>query len=283
MNGLEIKNVTKQYGRLTALQDVNLTLEDNKIYGLLGRNGAGKSTLLNIITGRVFATSGTACIQGQPTVENDKLLTQIYLMSEKTYYPATMKIYDVFRWTKEFYPAFDEAYARTLLNFFGLHPSKRVRELSTGYNSILKNIIGLSTNVPYVLFDEPVLGLDANHRDLFYKLVLESYMKCPRTIVISTHLIDEVANVVEKVVIIKQGRVIVDSDRDELLSKGYAVSGTIGNVDAYIQDRNVLGADVLGGLKTAYILGTPSRASLGNDLTLSRLDLQKLFIKMTND
>src|ERR1035437_4847795 len=225
MSGIEIKKISKSFGDVQALKDVSVVFEENKIYGLLGRNGAGKSTLLNVITSRIFADSGEVTVDGITAADNDLALQKIYMMSEKNYYPDTMKIKDAFKWTKEFYPDFDAAYAKTLADRFELNLNKRIKSLSTGYSSIFKIVTALSTNVPYILLDEPVLGLDANHRDLFYKIVIEKYSANPCTIIISTHLIEEAAGVIEQVVVIKDGSIIRDEPREELLSKGYTVSG----------------------------------------------------------
>ncbi|HWT76354.1 MAG TPA: ABC transporter ATP-binding protein [Mobilitalea sp.] len=281
MNGIELKNLTKHYGNLCALEQVNLTLEENKIYGLLGRNGAGKTTLLNIITNRIFADDGEATVDGETVVNNDKALGKIYMLSEKLYYPERMKINNIFQWTKSFYPDFDKAYAIRLCEMFELNPNKTLRSLSTGYLTIFKLIIALSVNVPYLLLDEPVLGLDAYHRDLFYRILLEKFSEKPCTIVISTHLIEEVSGIIEEVIIMKQGKLIHKEACEELLSKGYTISGKAADVDAFIADRRVIGVDTLGGLKVAYLLGKPD-SNISKDLEISHLDLQKLFIQLTN-
>lgn len=289
MSCIEIKNVTKNFGTTRALDNINLKFEENKIYGLLGRNGAGKSTLLNVITNRIFSNDGEVIVDGLLAKENDEAQKNIYLMSEKTLYPEKMKIKEIFKWTKEFYPLFDTEYAKNLADQFALNLNKTVRTLSTGYTSIFKVIIAMAVNTPYMLLDEPVLGLDANHRDLFYKLLIERYSKDPCTIVISTHLIEEVSNVVEQVVIIKEGKIIKNESRDDLLEKGYTISGKATDIDRYIQGKNVIGTDVLGGLKTAYILEKLERniekeyPVIPNGLEVSKLDLQKLFIKLTNE
>ncbi len=282
MNCIEIKNVSKYYKETCALSKVSLKFEENKIYGLLGRNGAGKSTLLNIITNRIFADSGEVFIDGMPSMENDQAQQRVYLMSEKTLYPEKMKIKDIFRWSKEFYPDFDMEYALDLAERFGLNVNKIVKSLSTGYTSIFKVIIALSVNAPYVLLDEPVLGLDANHRNLFYQVLIEKYAKNPSTIVISTHLIEEVSNVIEDIIIIKSGEIYKNETRDELLSKGYTVSGRAAQIDQFIADKTVIGMDLLGGLKTAYILGTLNRNEIPEGIEVTKLDLQKLFIQLTN-
>ncbi len=282
MSKIEIKNLTKNYGKVCALDNVSVTFEEGKIYGLLGRNGAGKSTMLNCITGLVFPSDGTITLNGKNVVENDSSLGKIYKTSEKTYYPDTMKITELFKYTKDFYPDFDMDYALSVSKQFGLDVKKKVKGLSTGFTSILKQIIALSVNTPFVFFDEPVLGLDANNRDLFYRLLIEKFSERPFCAVISTHLIEEVSNIVENVIIVKNGKIIRNTTCEELLQQGYTVSGSAAAVDKYINDKNVIGTDSLGGLKTAYVIGMAEK-ELPNGLEVTRLDLQKLFVKLTNE
>ena len=281
MKGIAINNISKSYDKVRALDNVQLHLEENKIYGLLGRNGAGKTSLLNIINGRLFADSGQVLVDGEPALENDVVLRKLFMTSEKTLYPESMRIKVVYEWTRTFYPDFDMAYAQKASDLFELDTRKKVKSLSTGFVSIFKLVAALSANTPYLFFDEPVLGLDANNRDLFYKLLLEKYCANPCTIVISTHLIEEVSSVIEEVIVIKSGTILVNEPRESLLSRGYAVSGMAGAVDAWTKGKNIMAADTLGGLKTAYILDE-NKANVPSDLTLGKLDLQKLFIHLTN-
>ncbi len=276
-----VEKVSKQFGKVQALRDVSLTLEEGKIYGLLGRNGAGKSTLLNILTERIFPDGGRVTVDGEPIHNNDSALSKMYLMSEQDCYPESMKVREAFRWTKEFYPTFDQDFAWNLAGAFELPLGSKVNKLSTGYSSIFKLIVALSVNVPYVLLDEPVLGLDANHRDLFYKTLLARYVEHPATVVISTHLIEEVSSLIEDLVIIHKGEVLRRGSREEFLSQGYTVSGPRGLVEEYLKGKEVLGADVLGGLESAYVLGKADRRTLPQGLELSGLDLQKMFVLMT--
>ena len=276
-----INQVSKSFGPVRALNRVSVTLEEGKIYGLLGRNGAGKSTLLNVLTDRIFPEEGSVTVDGEPVRDNDRALSKMYLMSEKNCYPESMRVKEAFRWTKEFYPDFDQEFAWNLAAAFELNTNAKVNKLSTGYSSIFKMVVALSVNTPYVLLDEPVLGLDANHRDLFYRTLLARYTQRPFTVVISTHLIEEVASLIEDVVVIHKGEVLRQGSCQDLLSQGYTVTGPKGLVEEYLKGKNVLGVDALGGLESGYVLGEPDRSSLPQGLELSGLDLQKLFILMT--
>lgn len=281
MQMIKVENISKQFKDTKALDQVSLQFEYGKIYGLLGRNGAGKSTLLKIISNRIFASDGVVYLNDLSTMENDVALRQMYMMSEEDLYPKSMKIKEVFHWTKEFYGCFDEEKAYRLADMFELNPKKRVKELSTGYQSIYKLIIALCLDVPYVFLDEPVLGLDANHRELFYKILLESYMEQQKTYVIATHLIEEVANLIEDIIIIDDGKVLINQSVEDILSSGYSISGTSDAVDAYCEGKKVIGSDQLGGLKSAYIMGDVDTEKLHDGLEVTMLNLQKLFVELT--
>lgn len=283
MNAIQVKNITKKFKDVTALDDVTITFEHGKIYGLLGRNGAGKSTLLNIITNRIVTKQGMVIIDDEIATENDDAQHKVFLMSEINCYPKSFKVKDVFYYTKQFYDNFDMELAYKLCDIFALNPKKKISQLSTGYTSIYKLITALSLDIPYVFFDEPVLGLDANHRDVFYKLLIERYADTGNTFVISTHLIEEISTIIEDIIILKDGQVIREESCENFLNNGYTVSGKASVIDAFIKDKNTIGCDTLGGLKTAYVLGTYDKASLPEDIDVSKLDLQKLFIQLTNN
>lgn len=281
MKGIEINDLSKNFGDVQALSHVNLHFEKNTIYGLLGRNGAGKSTLLNIINNRLFPSDGNVTLDGENVKENSKNLSHFYLANEENLYPESMKVKDAFKWSQVFYPNFDIKYAYKLCELFELSPKQKIKKLSTGYQSIFRNIVALSVNVPFIFLDEPVLGLDAYHRELFYKTLIEKYTENPFTAIISTHLIEEVAGVIENVVIIKNGKIIRDTSTEKLLQEGYSISGSATLVDSYISDKELIGSDVLGGFKTAYIIGRPED-HIPEGLEISNIDLQKLFIQLTN-
>ncbi|MDD6502583.1 MAG: ABC transporter ATP-binding protein [Oscillospiraceae bacterium] len=273
---ITVSQLSKQYGPVTALDGVSLTLEGRKIYGLLGRNGAGKSTLMKLMSDRIRPTAGEILVDGKSVHNNTG---RIYMMSEDNLYVDSMKVRDIFRWTGEFYGGFDQALADRLCEEFELNPKKKATSLSTGYKSICKLITALCVDADYIFMDEPVLGLDAGHRELFYRSLLETYADRPRMFLLSTHLIEEVAGVIEDVIIIDKGKILRTDSVENLLRSGYNITGAAAAVDDYCRGKEVLGCDTVGGIKTAAVLGRTEVVPTG--LTVSPLDLQKLFIRMT--
>ena len=286
MSTIELQNVSKTFGSTRALSNISATIVEDKIYGLLGRNGAGKTTLLNIITNRLFADRGRVLIDGVLAAENDRAQAKIFYMTEQTLYPKNSRVRSVFELTRGFYPRFDLEYAAVLAGRFQLDTSKRIHALSTGYLSIFKLILTLASNAKVMIFDEPVLGLDANHRDLFYRELAARYSTAPATVILSTHLIEEAAGLLEEVMILKEGDLLLAQPVDHLLERAYTISGSLENVDRYIAGKNVIREETLGRFKAATIYQKRNGAEqaelarLGLDLTPARL--QELFISLTN-
>lgn len=286
MSMIAINNIIKYYGKVCALDNISLTFESNKIYGLLGRNGAGKTTLLNLISNRLFPTSGAITIDGESVVENDRAIGKVFYTNEKNFYPEGMTIKKIFKWTKEFYPSFNIDYAYGLCDKFSLNLGKKIKALSTGYNSISKLVCTLASDAEILIFDEPILGLDAHHRDLFYKELIANYIEKPKTIILSTHIIDEVADVFEKVIILKDKNVIVDNNVETLLKTAYCVSGSSESIDKFIINKNCVNIDQLATFKAATIIGEINHEdqalAAALNLQFTEVELQKLFIYLTN-
>ena len=286
MNQIELINVTKYYKTNCALKDISLIFEEKRIYGLLGRNGAGKTTLLNLMTNRIFPTHGHINLSNLPIRENDALLERIFYMTECNLYPESMKIHEIFHWTKSFYGNFDLIYANALCTKFDLNPNKKFKSLSTGYNTIAKLIVALASNADLLIFDEPILGLDAHHRTLFYKELLAHYIKTPKTIILSTHIIEEIADLLEWVVILGNQKVLINESVASLMERAYAVTGKSSDVEAYIENRHALSLEHLGNYCKAILLEQPTEDTLllmnqmGLDKT--KVGLQELFIKLTD-
>ena len=277
---LEIKNLNKTYKDKQALTNLNITFEANTIYGLLGRNGAGKSTLLNIINNRSLPSTGSVLLNGENIIDNEALLNQIYLMSEDNLFPSSMKVKDMFKISEQFYGNFDWPLSERMIEAFELNPKTSLKKLSTGYRSIAKLITALCVPCHYIFLDEPVLGLDAAHRDLFYTFLVETYEERMRSFIISTHLIEEITTLLENVVVINRGEVQVASDIETLLQHNFTLSGPKKVVTEFARDFEIIGQDELGDLIHLHVSGKIPQ-ELPTGISLSPLNLQNYFVQLT--
>jgi ABC-2 type transport system ATP-binding protein len=282
---LEARGLTKSYGTVKALDRFTVTLEENKIYGLLGRNGAGKTTFLNIITSHIFADEGEVRLFGRDVAENQDILPKICYMPEKNLFIKNMRVSRILKTAGIFYDGFDMDYALKLCGRFALDMGKKYKELSRGYESILGIVIGLASRAPVTIFDEPVLGLDAAVRDIFYRELLEDYIKNPRTYIISTHLIEESADVFEEALIIKDGVLIQSLTVGELKESARYVSGKAGVVDQAVSGMKVLHSELIGNVKVCMVFDSSMEERLKGlsafDVDISPVPVQKLFIYLT--
>nr|WP_054652315.1 ABC transporter ATP-binding protein [Limosilactobacillus equigenerosi] len=283
MATIKIKQVTKRFGRHVILDNVTTTLEAGKIYGLLGRNGAGKSTLLNLINDRNFATSGEILFDGEPINNNPAARQQMYLMSETNMYPKRTRVKELFKAADRGYGDFDFTLAHRLTNEFGIDENSMVDNLSTGLTTIAKLITALCVKADFIFLDEPTLGLDASHREMFYRELLKTYERRPRTFVLSTHLISEVQNLIEHVIILDNREFKVDQPSEELLAQAFAISGPTAEVDAITKELPILGSHEIGHIKTVYVVQPIDAMQLAtSSVTVKHLDLQTTFIALTD-
>ena len=277
--------LTKRYGSFTAVDAVDFTLEENRIYGLLGRNGAGKTTIMQLLTGQLFPDAGTLDVFGREPAEHADVLRQMCFIAESQRYPDSFKASHVFKAAPWFFENWDAAFAEQLIADFRLPLNRYIKKLSRGQLSAVGVIVGLASRSPLTFFDEPYLGLDAVARHIFYDRLLEDYAEHPRTIVLSTHLIDEVANLLEHVILIDQGRILFDRDAEELRGSATTVAGPRAAVESFGADRPVIGREGLGGLASATIDGRLDQAdrirAAEAGLELAPVSLQQLIIHMT--
>ncbi|MGF2008359.1 ABC transporter ATP-binding protein [Lactococcus lactis] len=202
-------------------------------------------------------------------------------MSEDDLYPSKLKIKSLFHLMEGFYGNFDWRLANEMLSEFELEPTKRMNKLSTGYRSIAKLIIALCVPCEYIFLDEPVLGLDANHRELFYNYLIETYQENPRTFVISTPLIEEISNLLEKVIILDKGKIIKDDSVENILENTHIVTGSIEEVETFTKQLQILEKTTLGGSLTAYVKGELPQKKMGN-IKIESMSLQDYFMKIAS-
>ncbi|WP_458123550.1 ATP-binding cassette domain-containing protein [Paenibacillus sp. Z3-2] len=277
---LSCDKLNKKYGRTYALRDLDIHLEENVIYGLLGRNGAGKTTLLNIIAGGLFATDGTIEVRGQK-LGKGVLPEDTCFVRENNKLFGGARLIDILQFAANFHPNWDWTFAHKLLQTFRLDPNKKIKQLSRGTESLVGNIIGLSSRSGLTLFDEPVLGLDVLMRERFYKELLEDYANHPRTILLSTHLIDEIAPIAERVYIIDEGSLLLHDDMNRIHMASYLIRGNTDAVASFTKGMRVLHKESYGHGMLAAIyekLNDEDRMQARKlDITIENLKLQKFF------
>ena len=273
---IELKQVTKQYGQATVLKKITLSIDEPGIYCLLGRNGAGKTTLLKSIAGYQNITDGTIQVDGK-TITTSTLDTGVsYIENFAKHF--NLPVRKLLRIASEVNPNYDYDFASEMMERFELDGKKKFNHLSLGMKTMVSTIICLASNKSVVLLDEPVLGFDAIMRVEFYDMLTESFQKHPRIIIVSTHIIEEIAKTIQKLIITDKGSVRFFDTLQSVETKAFSISGLQKNVEAATQNLNVIGQDTVGGLVTRYIFDNPPEQTAS--LEIRPLSLQDFFIQM---
>ncbi|MGH3068760.1 MAG: ABC transporter ATP-binding protein [Streptosporangiaceae bacterium] len=271
----------RRYRDQVALDNVSLAVQPGTVTGLLGRNGAGKTTLMRIVAGQEFPTTGAIRVFGAAPAESEAVLRRMVFVREEQSYPD-IRVHHAIRVASWFYPNWSEELAQQLLADFELPLGRRIRRLSRGMQSAVGIVIGLAARAELTVFDEPYAGLDAVARQLFYDRLLADFAEHPRTVLLSTHLIDEVADLLEHVVMLDHGRVVLDAPADDVRGTGMTVSGPATAVAEFVAGRTVWHEQRLGSRASVTIsdpLDSAARArARALHLTLEPLSLQQLLV-----
>ncbi|NLF04287.1 MAG: ABC transporter ATP-binding protein [Actinomycetales bacterium] len=282
---VEVRDLTVRYGRTTAVDSVSFDLQPGVIYGLLGRNGTGKTSLLSTIAAFQRASAGTLRVGGEDPYENARIMASTCLIREGGDF-LDEKTKDVLRYAAAVRPAWDAELAARLVDLFELPLDKKPTQLSRGKRSALGVVVGLASRAPLTMFDEAYLGLDAPSRYAFYDALLEDYAEHPRTIVLSSHLIEEVERLFERVIILDAGRVLVDEEAETLRSRGTTVTGPAAAVDEFTAPWRVVARKALGPTVQAIVVDAlPADArtnAAAAGLELGSVPLQDLFVHLTS-
>jgi ABC-2 type transport system ATP-binding protein len=282
---IDVAHLTKTYRDVTALDDLTLQVAENSITGLLGRNGSGKTTTMSILTAQDFPTAGTVRVFGEDPLENARVLSRLCFVRESQKYPDDFTAGHALRAAAMFYPRWDEAFARTLVADLRLPLTTRIKKLSRGQLSAVGVVIGLASRAEITFFDEPYLGLDAVARSLFYERLLQDYGDHPRTIILSSHLIDEISDLIEDVLLIDDGRFLLHESTDALRGRAVTLTGDAEAVIRVIGTREVLHRESLGRVTSVTVMGTltASEADEAHRLGLehSPVPLQQLIVRLS--
>lgn len=283
---LELKKITKCYGKKTVLDSLDLTLEEGKIYGLVGRNGAGKTTMLSIASAQNPTTEGEILLDGETVWENQKSLNQICFSREMVNtannVASALKVKEYLKMAEMLFPYWDKEMAYRLVEEFELDEKQKIMKLSKGMQSMVTIIVALASKAKYTFLDEPAAGLDVVARENFYRILLDEYSESGRTFVISTHIIEEAADVFEEVIFLNKGKIILKENTEELLARCIHISGKAEDVDEIIKGKNAFHQEKLGRSKGITLMLDAGEVfdKEGKDVEVRPLNLQDVFVAL---
>jgi ABC-type multidrug transport system, ATPase component len=266
---IECTNLTKNYGNIKALDDISFTIEENTITGLIGRNGAGKTTLLKIIAGFMKNTSGEVSVFGSAPFNSLQVSSNMFFADDNIEYPVSITLSELLIEISKFYSNWDMSLAKGLFEYFGLNPKQYHTNLSKGQRSTFNVIVALSTHSPVTIFDEPTTGMDASVRKDFYRALLKDYINYPRTIILSSHLLSEIEDILENILLIKNGTMILHSSVEEIKEMAICLRG-----DSELIHELCVNKDII---LTEKSSGCLSSVIVKNNFT--EIDLQKAKLK----
>lgn len=273
---IELKQVTKRYGQAAVLKNITLSIDEPGIYCLLGRNGAGKTTLLKSIAGYQNITDGCIKVDGKEITTSTLDTGVSYIENFAKHF--NLPVRKLLKIASEVNPDYDYDFASEMMERFELDGKKKFNHLSLGMKTMVSTIICLASSKAVILLDEPVLGFDVIMRVEFYDMLTESFKKHPRIIIVSTHIIEEIAKTIEKLIIIDRGSIRFFDTLQSVEAKAFSVSGLQRDVEAATRGLNVIGQSTVGGLVTSYIFDTPPQESAS--IEVRPLSLQDFFIQM---
>src|SRR5699024_3105530 len=277
---INVENISKTFGKKHALDNVSFTLNEHKIYGLLGRNGAGKTTFMDILAGHQLPSKGNITVNGKNPFDERDILKHICLIKEGDNFQKDMTVKQILKAYRYFYPNWDQDLANELVKEYQLPVNKRLKTFSKGMLSAVGVIVGLASKATITIFDEPYIGLDAAARKRFYDILLEEFELEPRTVIFSTHLIDEVSLLFEEVLILQDGKLILQEETEKLRNEACAVTGEVDVVKDFIIDKQVIKTKQLANMMTAYIYGNKQEAEKSY-LQVEGIPIQDLMIYLT--
>ncbi|MCH1624087.1 ABC transporter ATP-binding protein [Ferdinandcohnia quinoae] len=273
MNVIESKNLTKSYGNFKALRELSFTIKENTITGLIGRNGAGKTTLLKTISGFYHPTSGDIRVYSENPFNNLKISSNLIFIDDHMVFPPGLNLGDLLKSAEYFYPNWDAELAKRLFDYFDLRPKMSHHHLSKGMKSTFNMIIGLSSRCAVTIFDEPTTGMDASVRKDFYKALLKDYIEIPRTIIFSSHLLNEIDSFLEDILLIKSGEKVLHMPVIDLKEYAIGLSGKTEAVNQITQYLEIIHQETFGNGSSYTVVRNIFPDSTRNEMKKLGIDL----------
>jgi ABC-2 type transport system ATP-binding protein len=244
---IQCTNLTKDYGNAKALSDLSFTIEENTITGLIGRNGAGKTTLLKTIAGFIKNTSGEISVLGKKPFDCLDVSANTFFADDNMAFPAELSLSELLEEISNFYPNWDGSLAKGLFEYFGLNPKQYHARLSKGQKSTFNMIVALSSHSALTIFDEPTTGMDASVRKDFYRALLKDYIQYPRTIILSSHLLSEIEDILENILLLKNGTKVFQMPVENLKEMAIGLRGDINSINMLTNGKEIIHTEKING------------------------------------
>lgn len=284
---IKINNISKTYGNKLVLDNINLEITEGKIYGLIGRNGAGKTTLMKILSDQIINYQGEIYYKDSNILLSNNLKKNLIYIGEDflTYNLKEKKLIKTVKYIKELYPKFNQERFDELSALFKIDLLAKYRKLSYGNQSLFRNIIALSLKAQFLLLDEPSTGLDEINRDLFYKKLIEYQEIDNSTIIISSHILSDIERIVTNLIIINDGKIIVNDPIDELLEKALLITTNKENL-SFFESKNIIKKSNIGKQIILYVYDNftdDELRKIREVAEINRLNLKELFLALTKE
>ncbi len=284
MSALVTQDLSLCFKETRALDRVSVDIPENCIVGLIGRNGAGKTTLLKTTAGFLRPTSGQIKVFGEAPFDRIDTLSSIFYMDDDRY-EDSLKVMEILTLSRLYYKNFNLSMAQKLLDYFEISIKSQFKKLSKGTKTLLSVVMAICSRSKLTMLDEPTLGLDASHRKEFMTLVLKDYSDCPRTFIISSHLISELEGMMEQVVLIDRGRIIFQKALEEVQNYALYLSGSKKILEKLVTQKTILTREEMGEHLTLGIENTLSQQELNqlrsNGIDISPMDVQDVCVNLT--
>lgn len=284
---IKINNLSKTYGNKLVLDNINLEITEGKIYGLIGRNGAGKTTLMKVLSDQIINYQGEIYYKGTNILLSNQLKKNLIYIGEDflTYNLKEKKLIKTVNYIKKLYPKFNQERFDELSALFKIDLLAKYKKLSYGNQSLFRNIIALSLQAQFLLLDEPSTGLDEINRDLFYGKLIEYQEIDNSTVIISSHILSDIEKIVTDLLILNEGKIIVNDPIDELLEKALLITTNEENL-SFFESKNIIKKSNIGKQIILYVYDSFSNdemRKIKEIADIKRLNLKELFLALTKE
>lgn len=284
---ISTENLCKTYGDNVALKNVNLNINGNELIGLIGTNGSGKTTLMKLLAGLLDKTSGSIHVFGEEPMDNLNILERIVYTYHDLNLPPEQSLKNLLNSYELMYPNFDRVFAEKLMKLFNLNPKSKYKNLSQGMMSLFNFICGLSTRAELTMLDEPILGMDVTVRKSAYDILLRDYMEHPRTLIISSHILSELEDILSELIILDKGEVLLYDNIDNIRDSAYRVDGDLESLNDFTNNKNIIYKS--SSQLHSYIIvkeefnETTEKDAKAHGLTISRIRPEELYVYLAGN